>query len=182
MAYMGFFVFRHIWLAGSAICDILITLSMTYVLSKANSTYKETRDLIRRLIILTMETGALTALATTVDIIILLGFPKQTVHVTFTLTLAKLYSNSLLVVLNTRLVIPGSRGFRGASAFVTSSHRGGGGTLTSIDLSNLSSQDRSKRAHGNGSIPRAMDTGESRMGLDGAGDIYSSKRTSDAVA
>ncbi|KAK1219239.1 hypothetical protein PQX77_018046 [Marasmius sp. AFHP31] len=176
------FIESTIWLAGSAICDVLIAFSMIYVLSKANSTYKETRDLIRRLIILTMETGALTALATTVDIIILLGFPKQTVHITFTLTLAKLYSNSLLVVLNTRLVIPGSRGFRGASAFVTSSHRGGG-TSTSIDLSNLNSHDRSKRVHGNGSVPRTRDTGESRMGIDGAGDINSSKRTlSDAVA
>ena len=68
----------QIWLAGSAVCDVLIALSMIYVvrgcsldkeleftqghiqLSKANSTYKATRNLIRRLIILTMETGTLT--------------------------------------------------------------------------------------------------------------------------
>ncbi|KAL0575670.1 hypothetical protein V5O48_006302 [Marasmius crinis-equi] len=118
------FVGSAFWLGGSAACDVLIALCMTYTLSQANSTYKETQDLIRRLIIVTMETGVLTALAATADLIIFLGFPKLDVHITFTLSLAKLYSNSLLVILNTRLNIPGSRGYKPNGLFVTNSSHG----------------------------------------------------------
>ncbi|KAJ8087684.1 hypothetical protein PM082_006519 [Marasmius tenuissimus] len=129
------FVGSTMWLAGSAFCDILIAVSMAWVLSRANSTYKETQDLIRRIIILTMETGTLTALAATADLIIFLGFPQLDVHVTFTLSLAKLYSNSLLVALNTRVRIPGSRGYKPNSAFV--SNGSGDGNFNSIGLNSM---------------------------------------------
>ena len=73
--------YSQMWLAGSAFCDVLISIVMAFVvrsfrplllpvvhvssdepiqLSRANSTYKETQDFIRRIIILTMETGTLT--------------------------------------------------------------------------------------------------------------------------
>ena len=127
-----------------------------YQLSRANSTYKETQDLIRRIIILTMETGTLTgrlpwashfstpqglignhlcqALAATADLVIFLGFPQLDVHITFTLTLAKLYSNSLLVALNSRVRIPGSRGYKPTSLATNAS---ADWNFTSIGLSSV---------------------------------------------
>ncbi|KAL0058256.1 hypothetical protein AAF712_015080 [Marasmius tenuissimus] len=59
-----------------------------------------------------METGSFTALVATLDLIIFLIYPNSDYHVTLTLALAKLYANSLLVALNIRMKIPGSRGYK----------------------------------------------------------------------
>ncbi|KAJ8091684.1 hypothetical protein PM082_020919 [Marasmius tenuissimus] len=99
-----------VWLAGSAFCDILIAMSMTYVLSKYDGSFAETRDRVNRIIRLTMETGSLTAVIAVVDLILFVKFPAQDYHICPAITLAKLYSNSLLVVFNSRMRIPNSRG------------------------------------------------------------------------
>ncbi|ESK91204.1 hypothetical protein Moror_2924 [Moniliophthora roreri MCA 2997] len=104
------------WLGGSALCDIIIALSMTYVLSRMNGGFQETRDLVKRIIRLTMETGSLTAAIALVDLILFLVFPNDDFHIVPALTLAKLYSNSLLVVFNSRLRIPHARGNDSESA------------------------------------------------------------------
>ncbi|EEB96118.1 hypothetical protein MPER_04802 [Moniliophthora perniciosa FA553] len=83
---------------------------MTYVLSRMNGGFQETRDLVRRIIRLTMETGSLTAAVALVDLLLFLVFPNDDFHIVPALTLAKLYSNSLLVVFNSRLRIPHARG------------------------------------------------------------------------
>lgn len=86
---------------------------------------------ISRLIRLIVETGCLTgvfflviyrssslwslctnlclALAATIDIILFLVFPHNAYHGCVALTLAKLYSNSLLVIFNSRIHIHGGR-------------------------------------------------------------------------
>jgi hypothetical protein len=50
------------------------------------------------------------ALAATVDLILFLAFPHASYHSCVALVLAKLYSNSLLVLFNFRIRILGSRG------------------------------------------------------------------------
>ncbi|KAL0575936.1 hypothetical protein V5O48_006048 [Marasmius crinis-equi] len=104
------FIPAMFWLGGSAACDVAIAVSMIYVLSRYNEGFHETRDLVRRLIRLTMETGSLTAAIATLDLILFLAFPTQDYHITPALSLAKFYSNSLLVVFNSRIKIAGSRG------------------------------------------------------------------------
>ncbi|KAF9262829.1 hypothetical protein L218DRAFT_840393, partial [Marasmius fiardii PR-910] len=98
------------WLGGSAACDIVIATSMTYALSRYDAEFKDTRDLLRRIIRLTMETGSLTAAVATVDLILFLVFPATPYHITAALILAKVYSNSLLVIFNSRVRIVGGRG------------------------------------------------------------------------
>ncbi|KAJ8087665.1 hypothetical protein PM082_006500 [Marasmius tenuissimus] len=62
-------------------------------------------------ILLTMETGSLTELAASSDLTFFPIWPDRKVgRVISGLILAKLYRNSLLVVLNTRIRIPSSRG------------------------------------------------------------------------
>lgn len=56
-----------------------------------------------RLVHLVVETGALTATAATLDLILFLAFPHNAYHGTIALTLAKLYSNSLMVIFNNRV-------------------------------------------------------------------------------
>lgn len=99
------------WLGGSAICDITIAVAMTYVLSRrANDVFNETKDLLKRVIRLTMETGSVTAAFAAIDLILFLAFPTEDYHITPALALAKVYSNSLLVVFNSRVRIQNGRG------------------------------------------------------------------------
>ena len=65
----------------------------------------------------------LTAVAATVDLILFMVFPHTAYHAAVALTLAKLYSNSMLVILNSRIKIVGgrnssSRGASEGSAFI----------------------------------------------------------------
>ncbi|KAF9262841.1 hypothetical protein L218DRAFT_928877 [Marasmius fiardii PR-910] len=106
------------WLGGSAACDITIAVSMTYVLSRYDQDFKETRDLVRRIIRLTMETGSLTATVATSELILFLVFPSAPYHITAALILAKLYSNSMMVIFNTRMKIVGGRGQSASSGHV----------------------------------------------------------------
>ena len=48
-------------------------------------------------------------MAATIDLILFLVFPDTSYHATVALTLAKLYSNSMLVILNSRIRIVGGR-------------------------------------------------------------------------
>ncbi|KAJ8091613.1 hypothetical protein PM082_020843 [Marasmius tenuissimus] len=99
-----------IWLAGCAFCDILIACSMTYVLSRCNLRFKETRNLVNRVIRLTMETGSLTAVVTSLHLILFVVMSNKNYHIAPDLVLAKLYSNSMMVVFNSRIQIHNSRG------------------------------------------------------------------------
>ncbi|KAK1227048.1 hypothetical protein PQX77_009958 [Marasmius sp. AFHP31] len=99
-----------LWLGGSAICDILIALSMTYVLAKYNGGFTETRNHVNRIIRLTMETGSLTAIVTSLHLILFVVMPNKNYHIAPDIVLAKLYSNSLMVVFNSRMQVHSSRG------------------------------------------------------------------------
>lgn len=91
-----------IWLAGSAACDVIITISMAYYLLQRDTRVPATHSIVVRLVQLVVETGTVTATAATVDLILYLRFPGVPYHTTITYSLAKLYSNSLLVLFNNR--------------------------------------------------------------------------------
>jgi hypothetical protein len=103
------FVSCTLWLAGSAVCDVIIAVCMSYYLSRKDSAFKATHVLINRLVRLTIETGSLTAAVATVDIILFLSFPHNNYHTAPALTLAKLYTNTLVLILNSRIRIVGGR-------------------------------------------------------------------------
>lgn len=90
------------WLAGSAVCDIIITCSMSFLLLRRDTKVEATRNLVVRLVRLIVETGVLTSTAAMVDLIVFLSLPNETYHTALTFSLAKLYSNSLLVLFNNR--------------------------------------------------------------------------------
>ncbi|KAL0577829.1 hypothetical protein V5O48_004157 [Marasmius crinis-equi] len=97
-----------IWLAGSALCDIIIAVAMTAYLMKASSGLKG-NHIIRRLVRLVIETGSLTATVATIDVILFIGLQKYPYHMLPSRCLAKLYANTLMVILNSRMRIQGSR-------------------------------------------------------------------------
>jgi hypothetical protein len=77
---------------------VIITFSMMWYLIKARTGLRGTDTVITRIICVTMETGFLTAAFAIVDVVLFLSFHGTNYHIAASLPLAKLYSNSLLVV------------------------------------------------------------------------------------
>ncbi|KAJ7364490.1 hypothetical protein DFH08DRAFT_646136, partial [Mycena albidolilacea] len=98
-----------IWCGASALSDIMIAVCMTYLLSKMDTTYRQTRVLISKILRLTIETGSLTALVAVIIIGLFFGFPGSTYYACPSSVMPGLYSNCILVVLNARFHIEGSR-------------------------------------------------------------------------
>ncbi|THU89251.1 hypothetical protein K435DRAFT_841898 [Dendrothele bispora CBS 962.96] len=110
----GIFLFHKlfgaisVWLVGSAAGDVLIATSMIYLLSTARRKTKEfahderTNHLIGRLIRNSVENGAITAGAALLDVIFFLTMNSTTLHFAFSVSLSKLYTNSLYATLNSR--------------------------------------------------------------------------------
>ncbi|KAF9258133.1 hypothetical protein L218DRAFT_821370, partial [Marasmius fiardii PR-910] len=97
-----------IWLVGSALCDTIIAAAMTAYLFRASSGLKG-NAIISRLVRLIVETGSLTASVAIIDAALFIAVQKYPFHMIPSRCLAKLYSNTLMVILNSRMRIQGSR-------------------------------------------------------------------------
>ncbi|ESK85586.1 hypothetical protein Moror_10000 [Moniliophthora roreri MCA 2997] len=121
-----------LWIVSATIADILIAITMVYALSRYDTTFKETQSLVRRLNRLAMETCSLVAATQIAQPFLFYFFPGRNYQMTPGIIIAKLYSNSLLVVFNSRIQIHGARGNRRVSEEtnwrtsirVTANHRG----------------------------------------------------------
>lgn len=95
----------ELWLWGTLICDSIIVATMIFLLVKAKleSSFKSTKRLMDRLIIVTLETGAVTLITTLVQLIFYLRSPPSSLQqLGIMYILGGLYSNVLLSVLNGR--------------------------------------------------------------------------------
>ncbi|TRM64771.1 hypothetical protein BD626DRAFT_567646 [Schizophyllum amplum] len=99
------FTVARIWTVSSVVCDILIAGTMTFLLvsSRKQTHFRSTRDMIRRLIFQSIETGTVTAI---VMILMLTCYETMsTVNSSYTvweLAIGPLYGNVMLFVLNAR--------------------------------------------------------------------------------
>lgn len=91
-----------VWLGGTALCDIIICCAMFYFLSKSRTGFRATDSLLNKLIRITIETGMLTAIIAIIELTLFLTFKHNFYHVVPAFMLSKLYSNSFLVLLNSR--------------------------------------------------------------------------------
>ncbi|KAF8797715.1 hypothetical protein BYT27DRAFT_7204122 [Phlegmacium glaucopus] len=108
------------WLGGAAIADVIISISMVYALFSAKKrAFGRTEKVLRRLIRSSVETGVVTTLCTTLELVFFLGLPTTNVHVVFAMMLSKLYSNALMTSLNSRST--GGAKYKGAWNSVSSS-------------------------------------------------------------
>ncbi|SJK98245.1 uncharacterized protein ARMOST_01506 [Armillaria ostoyae] len=104
-----------IWCGGSALCDIVIAICMTYYLMRSNTSLRRTQMLVTKLIRLTIETGSATALVALLTCILFLAFPHQTFYIAPAVLMPKLYVNTIYMVLNSRIRIMGGRDIYGSS-------------------------------------------------------------------
>jgi len=100
----GGLAFMIIWLGGSSLCDIAITISMVTLLlrAKSASSFHRTQSVLSKLINLTIETCMATALAAILNIILYLVFSNNMIHIVVFSMVSKLYANSLIAALNAR--------------------------------------------------------------------------------
>jgi len=92
------------WLVSAAVTDLIITgLLVRFLmgLKKHGTGLGEGGVVVNKIILMTVQTGAVTATAATLDLVIFLGFPG-TLNFVFDFALSKLYSNSLLSTLIAR--------------------------------------------------------------------------------
>ncbi|KAF9039538.1 hypothetical protein BDZ89DRAFT_945376, partial [Hymenopellis radicata] len=98
-----------VWLAGSAACDVVIAIAMTHHLVSADTGFKSTHLILTKIIRLVVETGSVTASVAVLDLILFLVFPHATYHTVPAQCLAKIYSNAVLVLFNSRIKVRGGR-------------------------------------------------------------------------
>ncbi|KAJ7120184.1 hypothetical protein C8R44DRAFT_173443 [Mycena epipterygia] len=93
--------------ASGAATDILITGAMIYLLLKPGNQnqFTTTRKLVFRLLILSINSGAWTALFAVLDLISIVALPSDFTFTIFELPLCSLYLSTLLVNLNARKLI-----------------------------------------------------------------------------
>jgi len=94
-----------VWLSGSVAADVLIAVSMIYFLvsAKGRSMWRRrTNKRITKLIRSTVETGAVSAAAASIELGLYLGFNQNNLHTVIAFGLSKLYTNALMASLNSR--------------------------------------------------------------------------------
>ncbi|KAF8876721.1 hypothetical protein BD779DRAFT_134284 [Infundibulicybe gibba] len=94
----------QLWLIGSLLCDILITGSMVTILvqNRRRTAFKSTESVINRLIINTIENGAIMSIIALLELVLFVHSPNNFIHVTCEFILGKLYTNVFLATLNGR--------------------------------------------------------------------------------
>jgi len=98
-----------VWLGGTAICDVLITITMFYCLSTSRNGFRATNAILVKFIRLTIETGLVTSTLAVLDLVMFLAVQDANYHLAPATMLSKLYSNSLMVLLNARIRILNGR-------------------------------------------------------------------------
>jgi len=99
------FKITTVWLGGTAACDVIIASLMVYFLSRSRTGFRSTDSVLNKLIRIIVETGMATAIVAIIELSMFLSFKHNFYHIVPSLMLSKLYSNSLLVLLNNRLTI-----------------------------------------------------------------------------
>ncbi|TFY79387.1 hypothetical protein EWM64_g4623 [Hericium alpestre] len=134
-------------LGTSVVADAIIAISMTYFLLKGREETIKFNNVLTRLIRLTIETGTVTALFAVMDIVFFLA-AHNGLHQVSGVILAKLYSNSLLVIFNNRVFM------------MSKSFHAHGGIPMHVEFESRSAPSRSSRLVF-GTNPHAIDRADS---------------------
>ncbi|KAI0267869.1 hypothetical protein BC834DRAFT_62804 [Gloeopeniophorella convolvens] len=97
--------FVYVWLIGDAVADILIAVSLTYLLlrSRTRGHQFSSNSMLVKLVRLTIETNAASATVAIFSLVVFVGWQKNNYFYVPTAILGKIYSNTLLVTLNNRI-------------------------------------------------------------------------------
>ncbi|KAG7088953.1 hypothetical protein E1B28_012898 [Marasmius oreades] len=100
----------NVWAASSALCDTTIAIFMGVILKRSKGRVQiGTRTLITKILWLTVTTGALTAFMALSALVLLLISPSAVFYFPVIVLIGKVEANSYLAVLNSRILLGGSR-------------------------------------------------------------------------
>ncbi|KAG6810845.1 hypothetical protein H0H92_010110 [Tricholoma furcatifolium] len=88
--------------ALSTATDILIAVTLCFMLNKARTGFKTSDTMINRLIIFVINTGVITSLCAIAALTSVLVSPTTLIYASFYFCIGRLYTNSLLATLNAR--------------------------------------------------------------------------------
>ncbi|KAH8994301.1 hypothetical protein EDB86DRAFT_3168260, partial [Lactarius hatsudake] len=89
------------------VTDVFTAASLSYFLHKMRTGFKRSDTLINRLIIYSVNTGALTSIFSAAVLVLYNLMPSNLIYVTLYFILSKLFTNSCVGTLNTRRFIHG---------------------------------------------------------------------------
>ncbi|KAJ6606013.1 hypothetical protein DFH09DRAFT_1386350 [Mycena vulgaris] len=91
------------WLAATGACDLIIVSSTAFYLMKSwKPEFRKTNAILSKIIKLTVETGMLCALFALLDLYLFATYKGTNYHLSLCTGLSKVYSNSILLILNSR--------------------------------------------------------------------------------
>ncbi|KZP34747.1 hypothetical protein FIBSPDRAFT_915860 [Athelia psychrophila] len=82
--------------------DLFLSITLCFLLHRSRSGVKRTDTMINVLILFTMNTGLLTSLCAVASLVSILAAPTTFIYIAFFFNIGRMYSNTLLVVLNAR--------------------------------------------------------------------------------
>ncbi|KDR84620.1 hypothetical protein GALMADRAFT_133875 [Galerina marginata CBS 339.88] len=95
-----------IWNGGSALCDVIIAICMTYyLLQRGSNGVSSTNKIVKRVVKLVIETGTVTAAIAIINLVLSVLPSKPSYYQVPSVILAKVYSNSMMAVLNSRVCL-----------------------------------------------------------------------------
>jgi len=129
-------IFVYIWLIGDVVADVFIAGAMSYLLLQATAQqHKQTNDIVKRIVRLTIETNAASTVVAIISLILFFGTPNTTYFICPTMVLAKLYANTLLVTFNNRAFVHQTGGTSHSASVNNSYSQGGRSSRKSMPFS-----------------------------------------------
>jgi hypothetical protein len=99
-------VYAELWLVGEAVADVLIAVTMTYLLIGSHNEFTmQSRSIANRIVRLIVQSNSLTAGVAVISVIFFLSFQGANYFIASTVVLGKLYSNTLLATFNHRIFL-----------------------------------------------------------------------------
>ncbi|KAJ7348341.1 hypothetical protein DFH08DRAFT_1079842 [Mycena albidolilacea] len=92
----------YMWLVGDAVADVMIAVSMTYLLMQASTPLAQTQSIVRGVVRLIVETNTFSASIAILGLALFAGMPGTDYFICPTMILPGIYANTLLVMLNNR--------------------------------------------------------------------------------
>jgi len=102
LARREFSILAGLDLGLAAVCDIVITISLVFLLRSRRPGLRRTDDLLSTLVVYTLSRGILTFIFQFMNMVLFIAIPTKDFWAPFHLALSKVYINSLLVTLNSR--------------------------------------------------------------------------------
>jgi len=122
--FSNFKVAVIIWLVGAAIADVTAAAILVWYLKRQRTGFAVTDGIIDRVVRSTVQTGLATSFFAILDVIVFLVLPSNDLHLLFNLTLPKLYTNSVMSVLNSRRSTLSGDGSRSGASEQAASNKG----------------------------------------------------------